>query len=420
MDHFSRAFATDHDEDAYSEEYDDLPGDLSRKPSGFVAVPLCGANDTKGRAEALRDLSRSLSGGAVCMLGRRRIYPLPRPAQSSPEEALASLAAAVREEVQAQACASLGRPGGRGIDERVLLEVVRVAATHMSVGPGLQVAERAGLAPVLWQPIYIVACGAGQVRVLTFAFIGEPVWGDRPDRKHTPFVLRLTTADLVPTALDLSEGRTPSSVQVGYLAENAVPDAEAVLSHVVELEGVLFPAVETGRWAEVFGVPAAAPATAASSLPAPQLQSHIRPPSYPPAFGPPGRRPSLTPPSLTPPGSYQPQLASVTPPGSYVPPLVSNGIASQSASLPFSRYQRPANAAYFPSGPGPPPAPSQPRAMLTQTPLPAQSPFAGQGFCQQRLAQAPPFAGQMRSVNMPSWPVSAGSPQANPYGGRRW
>ena len=36
-----------------------------------------------------------------------------------------------------------------------------------------------------------------QVRVATYAFVGEPVLGDRPDRKHTPFMLKILTPDLL-------------------------------------------------------------------------------------------------------------------------------------------------------------------------------------------------------------------------------
>ena len=34
------------------------------------------------------------------------------------------------------------------------------------------------------------------VRVATYSFVGEPAFGDRPDTKSTPFVLRMVTEDL--------------------------------------------------------------------------------------------------------------------------------------------------------------------------------------------------------------------------------
>ena len=37
----------------------------------------------------------------------------------------------------------------------------------------------------------------GQLRVLTVAFVGGPISGDRPDTKRTPFLLRMIRANLV-------------------------------------------------------------------------------------------------------------------------------------------------------------------------------------------------------------------------------
>ena len=56
-----------------------------------------------------------------------------------------------------------------------------------------------GAVPATYQPRFIVAvgpdgAGAG-VRVITFAFVGTPVFGDRPDQKVTPLPPAALTAD---------------------------------------------------------------------------------------------------------------------------------------------------------------------------------------------------------------------------------
>ena len=58
-------------------------------------------------------------------------------------------------------------------------------------------ARRAKLPVSLHQPRYVILLGRSQLRVATYAFVGAPVHGDRPDRKHTPFVLKMLTANLL-------------------------------------------------------------------------------------------------------------------------------------------------------------------------------------------------------------------------------
>eukprot|EP01048_Picozoa_sp_COSAG05_P006021 COSAG05_NODE_374_length_10669_cov_71.040587_5_plen_178_part_00 len=63
-----------------------------------------------------------------------------------------------------------------------------------------------GVSPAMFQNKFVVmVAGSGDVRVATYGFIGEPARGDRPDRKSTPFVLRLLTGNLC-ESLDTSTG----------------------------------------------------------------------------------------------------------------------------------------------------------------------------------------------------------------------
>ena len=75
--------------------------------------------------------------------------------------------------------------------------VARRVVGHLSVTPALQLALYTKLPVSLHQPRYVICVGRGQLRVATYAFVGEPVLGDRPDRKHTPFMLKILTPDLL-------------------------------------------------------------------------------------------------------------------------------------------------------------------------------------------------------------------------------
>jgi len=133
-----------------------------------------------------------------------------------------------------------------------------------------------GLQPNLWQPVFTICIGDGQVRVLTFAFIGHPVTGDRPDRKRTPFCLRIATGDLVRSAVRNAygqhricsqqqkppgvggapaPGRPPRSTAatVSYAAEVVAENVLTSLDYIVTLEEELFPAIEEGGWSTFLG-----------------------------------------------------------------------------------------------------------------------------------------------------------------------
>jgi hypothetical protein len=91
------------------------------------------------------------------------------------------------------------------LDEAALDLLCRRVAYHCSVAPGLAVGEAAALDPLtLHQPRYLVLHrrpSAPGIRpalwVVTYAFVGGPVRGRQPAFKHTPFLLRLKSADLL-------------------------------------------------------------------------------------------------------------------------------------------------------------------------------------------------------------------------------
>ena len=74
--------------------------------------------------------------------------------------------------------------------------------------------------------------------MLTFAFVGEPVTGDRPDRKRTPFSVRLCTDDLIQRRGN----------RLRYAAHVVDPAVQTTLDMIVVLEEELFEANEQGDW----------------------------------------------------------------------------------------------------------------------------------------------------------------------------
>jgi len=246
------------------------PGGGLRRGIGEVQVPFPAADDAW--VERLRDLARSAHGGSVLIAGRHRLRPAAEGSaevgQEAPGLACKALLNTLRSELLAQgfglSAAGHVEPLARGcegnvespddveqVDLRVLWELTRQVIAHVSVTPGLHVAEEAGLPPVLWQPLFLICVGCGQVRVLTLAFVGGPVAGSQPNKKRTPFVLRLTTDDLVPPAALAAQGApaVPAPSSVHFAMEPAAPGSLLMLEHVASIEEELFGAVDTGDWA---------------------------------------------------------------------------------------------------------------------------------------------------------------------------
>jgi len=132
---------------------------------------------------------------------------------------------------------------GGQLDEEVLRNVSRNVAAQISVGPGMEATMKAQLAPALWQPIFLICIGSGQVRVITCAFVGEPVTGDRPDCKCTPYILRLATSDLMAEA----KGAKRDTTSVRCLAVQS-EGAQSILEYLTTIEDQLFAATVSGRW----------------------------------------------------------------------------------------------------------------------------------------------------------------------------
>ena len=243
-------------------------------PEVEVALP---SSETE-RLERLRDLGRTMQGGSILVLGRRRLYPVRPQHQSigqvstaSCEAALDALAESICQELldegyglneKGVAYALLHRRGTLGvpsdfdetpdpeylkrhkIDEKALRSLAAECAVNISVSPGMQLVAECGLDPVLYQPTFVVCIGGGQLRVLTFAFVGGPVSGDRPDRKRTPFAIRLATDDLV--ALSRVEASDKVS-KLRYAAHAVDPAVQTSLDMIVILEEELFHANEDSK-----------------------------------------------------------------------------------------------------------------------------------------------------------------------------
>mmetsp|Transcript_69501 Transcript_69501/g.137460 ORF Transcript_69501/g.137460 Transcript_69501/m.137460 type:complete len:502 (-) Transcript_69501:26-1531(-) len=250
-------------------------------PSGDMHVPQ--PTGDAAWSECLRDLKRTCEGGSLSILGRGRRVTVRDPCKElgdvshkACEQAFDELARIIDFEQQAQAmglppevtaaeacwhpgCVRPARHDGpcvdaflrrlempEGCEKRLTPELLkgltsRVAAS-ISVVPGMQAVMSHELPPALWQPSFVVCIGSGQVRVLTLAFVGEPVCGDRPSSKSTPFVLRLLTDDLAS-----AESQGPSL----YCVRHALGYAGTVALHLSDLDTELFTAAETGDWTSI-------------------------------------------------------------------------------------------------------------------------------------------------------------------------
>jgi len=258
-----------------------LPGAFRNRPSGTMEVP-CNSVDVPW-AECLRDLTRTLHGKGVYIVGPEQMYPLRAEMKTlgdlnrkACEAAFGSLMRAVCDELTAQGAkqginaaapaiplrGSLwrqqsGTVNNWQLDSLELRELTRRVATHITVGPGMHVVLKQKLSPVLLQPAFVICISRSQVRVLTFAFIGEPVTGDRPETKRTPFILRLLTGNLAAAAPqsqaspdDSGTGVQTSSTAVHYTAE-VVGVPALVLDHILGMREQLCQLVRDEDWRQL-------------------------------------------------------------------------------------------------------------------------------------------------------------------------
>jgi len=249
------------------------PG-LQCLPRGAVEVQSA-SFEAAAWDECLRDLTRMLHGNAVYMLGPEHMHPLHVKmktagdvGQATCEAAFDSLMCAVGNEFTSQgvAPATITRAPATPSHGTLLQEdpesfsnlqgrlamkdLSRQVAAHISTGPGMQVLLQEQLPPVLWQPTFVICISRSQVRVLTFAFVGEPAIGDRPDRKHTPFMLRMLTDNLIAAPQprpDESVTSVPTStVAVKYMVEFV--HAPVVLDHMLAMREMLCRHARDNDW----------------------------------------------------------------------------------------------------------------------------------------------------------------------------
>lgn len=204
------------------------------------------------KAECFRDLARMISGGSVYVLGQNRAQPVPLARDLVPitgllnsnvcNTALMAFSKVIGDELAVQ-CSS-----GENImqeDPTLILAIAMRAAAHISTNVGVQVMEENNIPPVLWQPTFVVCIGSAEVWLMTLAFVGEPVTGQRPEDKCTPFVLVLASSNLMPTALTSQEELAATT---RYALRPALADA-TMQDHLLSLNTDFFSCVKRGDWA---------------------------------------------------------------------------------------------------------------------------------------------------------------------------
>jgi len=76
------------------------------------------------------------------------------------------------------------------------VELARRLIGHLTVTPGMELLTSNEVLPAMFQNKFVIVSGAGQIRIATYGFIGGPAVGDRPDRKATPYVMRMLSSNL--------------------------------------------------------------------------------------------------------------------------------------------------------------------------------------------------------------------------------
>lgn len=238
-----------------------FPGLLAEAPCGEVVVKVQSSPDA--RAAIARDLGRFWR--VVSVLGRDERRPLAAGASASSgaEDLFGAIGGELRAEFTAQGW-GLDRSGrtksGKGdVDARVLEHLAELVATHLTVGPGIDVAVRTQLLPrlALHEPTFLIAVGAGQVRVVTFVRVGGQGAGNESYWQQPPVVVKLATCDLVPVAVKAansaeaaqSQGNETTSVMpVAFVAERVVRGTRSMALHVKGYEQRLLASAARGDW----------------------------------------------------------------------------------------------------------------------------------------------------------------------------
>jgi hypothetical protein len=124
---------------------------------------------------------------------------------------------------------------------QAVADLSRRVIGHLTVTPGMDVLVNNEVAPAMFQNKFVVLSGCGQVRVATYGFIGGPTVGDRPDRKATPFVLRMLSSNLL-------EGFGHDSVEYA-VRRTAAPLMDEVMEEDLDR---MVAAVSTGDYSGFF------------------------------------------------------------------------------------------------------------------------------------------------------------------------
>eukprot|EP01047_Picozoa_sp_COSAG01_P063400 COSAG01_NODE_8210_length_2874_cov_1.873514_4_plen_378_part_00 len=131
------------------------------------------------------------------------------------------------------------------LDAAALTAVSRRAVGHLTVTPSMQVLTDHAVPPAMFQNKFVLVAGSNTLRVATYGFVGEPVRGDRPDLKATPFVLRLLSPELlVETARGSTEGSGADTVE--YAVRRST--AELISLEMRNDHARMLEVASTGEW----------------------------------------------------------------------------------------------------------------------------------------------------------------------------
>ncbi len=180
----------------------ELPGLL--QPSGAFTF------ETAQLAESARDFTRAFGGckdgkGDILAMGLEELE-----ARAGPTPVICGLqqtgvnandtALATADFRQSTVSAALAA-AGIYCSPMKLVELSARLIGNLTVGAAMDVLVQMECIPQMFQNKYVILVSAAaqveSVRVLTYGFIGGPESGDRPDMKHTPFMLRLLTENLL-------------------------------------------------------------------------------------------------------------------------------------------------------------------------------------------------------------------------------
>ncbi len=192
----------------------ELPGILEARGAILLPGQEGGTQVWEGEwEEHLRDFNRTWGAGAILLVGPQQVGDLPpvpdaASGEISPDAGITAgpvKIESVLSTFDAEACGDdklrkleqtlrqvLAGAQMSPSSDQALSDLTRRVVYYLTVTPGMSlVLDHAVSPPSLMQPRFVVLIGNNQVRVATYAFCGGPVKGDRPDRKYSPYALRL-------------------------------------------------------------------------------------------------------------------------------------------------------------------------------------------------------------------------------------